>query len=538
MIHARRLLAALVSLLFCFSLAATAAPASAAPAKPSAALPQWPNPFNFTCKLVAAPLGGAAAAAGCDVAEKAIDKAFDEAVVKPLTNSIVKPIADGMANFTADIFKTTLAWWLYMPSVQVKDTGIIERPKCDKKSAEEKKKDPRCSGKSSNGGMNSISLQALLLGIGVMIATLLTIFQGIRTVIRRKGAPLMEALQGLVMMAIVCAIGITVVDSLLLASDKLTDEILDVGFNGKGNTTAVITKVMLPANTNPVATILLALMALIVGLVQVIMLFLRQAAIPIQALLLPIAASGQAGGQTSRQWLPRIITAIMSIIVYKPMAALILAVGFTEMVKAPTMVDWTRGAVTLVLSILAMKSLLNIFAPFGAAVAGGVNGAAVIGGLIGAAGSMLGARGGGGGKGDGASGPTSPVQHAKDMEKQGPGPNNPPPSGGGGGTAVQHANSGGPGGPGSPGGAGGKGPSGGAGQPGGSGKPGSPGESPTAEGAQQVGQQAKQAVNTAAGAAGAAGGGPAAGVQIAMVAAEAVQKGIQASGDAMGGGKQ
>ncbi|MFI2077677.1 hypothetical protein [Streptomyces triculaminicus] len=528
----RRLLVALASLLLLMSVmpTLTAAPAAAAPVAPvsaPAALPKKSIWGEITCSIAFGPSAGSAlrGESACSPAKRLVNKGKEE-IVKALQSTIVKPVADGMKDFTSDTLRETLTFWLLTKSVQVKDSGLVEmkRPECKKPEKKDKDKDkdkdkapdPRCKDGNKKSEYNSITLQAILFGIGVMIATLLTIIQGIRTAIRRKGTPLLEALQGLMVAVLACGIGVVVIDSLLVASDVLTEEILDVGFNGKENATDVIVASLLPTMQNPMAVILMAMIVLLVGLVQVVLLFLRQAAIPIQAVILPIAASGQVGGATTRQWLPRLATAILTIIAYKPLAAVIISVGFIEMANAPTMVDWIRGVVTLLLSIFALKSLMGVFAPIGASIAGG-GGSGMLGSLLSAASSFLGARSGSGG---GSSAPTDPVKFANRDHGGGPPTAGGPPSAGDGGAAVQHSQSndkpeppgegGASGGPGTP--------------PGQPGAPGAAGAEGAAAGAAKSGTSSGKA----------AAGGP---VGIAIIAAETAHKGVQSAGDTVGGKK-
>ncbi|MGK5631299.1 hypothetical protein [Streptomyces sp. URMC 123] len=523
--------------------AATAAPAAPAVARPAAVAPAA-LPAGFWDSVCGASWGMSAACATV----KEVKKKTKEAFVETLESTTVKPIAQALADFTATTLRETLTWWLTMKSVQIKDSGVttVKAPECqkpEKATDGEQEQDPRCKG-SAGASFNSVSLQAIMFGIGVMIATLLTIIQGIRTAIRRKGTPLLEAVQGLMVAVLVSAIGITVIDALLVASDTLTEAILDVSFGGRQHAPDVIVKVLLPALENPMGMIVIAAIVLLVGLCQVVLLFLRQAAVPIQGLLLPIAAAGQVGGSSTRQWLPRLATAIMTVIVYKPMAAVILSVGFLEMSNAPTMVDWTRGVVTLVLSVFALKALISIFSPLGVAMTGGGSGGAGLSRLLDAAGDLMARRGNGGGDG-GPSAPTSATQHAEYMDRQnsGNGPDTPPASSN---TAVQHANStdttsspnGGTG--------------GGAGQPGAPGAPGAAGtageQAPagaagTTGGATGGAQTAGTGASVGGGATGsaAAGGGAAAAagpVGIAIVAAEAAHQGIQTAGNTMSEGSK
>ncbi|MGW1839632.1 hypothetical protein [Streptomyces sp. NPDC002067] len=369
---------------------ATAVETAGAPTVRAAALKKPWDPWSVACASSLLPIPGAQVGAiGC--AKKVADKAVPEVgkkVVEGAANAL-KPMADDVKKFTADMVKTGISWWLMTPSVSIKETGVIGDP--DKK-----------------GSASALSLHAVLMGIGIMIAVLLTMLQGFRMILQRSGKPFVQIVKGLLVNVMVNAVGVAVFDSLIVASDKLTKTIMAIGF-ADNDAPERIVGMLLPASvTAPGAVMLMALVVFLIGGAQVVLLFLRQAAIPFQALLLPIAGSGQIGGENTQQWLPRLITAMLTIICYKPMAAVIMCVGFIEIQHGNGIVDWLRGCVTLVLSVFALKSLMSLFAPLGMAVGGGSGAAGgLAGGLMGmvsAAGASEMTSGSGGGGGSGGSG--------------------------------------------------------------------------------------------------------------------------------------
>lgn len=418
-----RLVAMAGALLLLLGLAAAPAAAkpsefrAVAPAAAPQALPAWDWGGTIKCGATLLPnnrKSGEGVIACLKQAVKGAEKGADAAVdgaaaaTKAVAESVIGDAAEAMAAFATEFVKVTFTWWLMTDSVQVKDSGVLGDP--------DQLDDPT----------KSLSLHALMVSIGAGIATLLVMFQGIRMIVQRKGAPLAQIIQGLMVNIVVSAAGVAAIDGLLIASDQLTKVILQVGFGEGTDVPARMAALLLPTIGNPMGLITIALVALIVSAVQVVMLFIRQAAIPIQALLLPIAGAGQVGGDTSRQWLPRLFTAIMVIIVYKPMAALIIAVGFTEMAYGNGIVDFVRGVMTLVLSIVALKSLLALFAPLGLSMGNAVAAGGGLGGALSMAGSALsahmGASGGGAGGAGGAGGGSTAASHAADMERNRPAP--------------------------------------------------------------------------------------------------------------------
>ncbi|MFP8906172.1 hypothetical protein [Streptomyces atacamensis] len=378
-----------------------AAPAAAAPAAPASTLaaPAAPNVdvWGTACNIILTPILGATRGA-CTAGKIAAEKGKDE-IDEALQETIVKPMADGMGEFTAQVLKTGLTWWLTTPSVQVKDSGVTHEE----------------TGKMPDGTTVTFSLQALMLGIGQIIAVLLVMFAGFKAMIQRKGKPLADALQGMLINVLVCTLGIVVIDSLLIASDQLTSAIINVAFQDSDKLSERVIAMLLPNTFNAMAILVLALIVLLIGVVQLGLNFLRQAAIPIQALLLPIAGAGQIGGERTRQWLPRLYTSIFVVIAYKPMAALIISAGFVELANGNEIVDWLRGVVTLILSIIALKSLIGLFSPLGMQMANATGGG--FSSALHSAGALAAF---GGGKGGGGAEGTSAVKHAQMMDKGGP----------------------------------------------------------------------------------------------------------------------
>ncbi|WP_329151256.1 hypothetical protein OG275_38120 (plasmid) [Streptomyces niveus] len=419
------------------------------------------------------------------------------APAKAVANSVLGDAAESMAEFTAEFIEISFTWWLMTPSVQVKDSGVLGDPN--------KPQDPT----------KYLSLHAVMVGIGIMIAIMLTIFQGIRIIIQRKGAPVAQLIQGFLINALVSAAGVAIIDALLIASDSLTMTILKVAFGGD-DAPKRMAVMLLPAIGNPMGLLAVALIALVVGGIQVVTLFLRQAAIPIQALLLPIAGSGQLGGESSRQWLPKLFTAIMVIITYKPMAALIIAVGFTEIKHGSGIIDFVRGIVTLVLSVVALKSLMALFAPLGMSMGNAVSSGGGLGGALSmVGGAMASQMGGAGGAGADGGGSTSAASHAAHMDRNGPagggGSAPAPASADEGNSAIQQA------------GGGGNIPQ----------QTGAEAGASAAESGAAAGQTAAAGGSqAAAGTAAKAAGGP---VTVALVAAEAAHSAVKSAGNTAGG---
>lgn len=327
-------------------------------------------------------------------------------------NGILQQISDGVTAADKWIIRVMILEWLYQDSVRLDKSGAVDvqranvapdgtaqppavckllasspspgatpgpadqpLPPCEPSSSGTFK-DANFNGTAGfqNASLaDSLNLQGIMLGVGLVISSLLLIVQGMRTALSRKGAPLAEALRGLLVMAVMSALGITLVNGLLIASDGLTKAILDAGVN-EGIPGRVDVMFSTVATLAPVMVLLFGLVLFIVGLIQLIVLFFRQAAIPVLALLMPVAAAGQVGGSITKQWLTRLWTTIIAIILYKPLAALIFAVGFLELGRGNGLWDFVRGMVTIALAIIAMPALMRLFTPIVGQAIGGNSG--------------------------------------------------------------------------------------------------------------------------------------------------------------------
>ena len=89
------------------------------------------------------------------------------AAAAALGDTIIKPMVDGLVDGLVTLLETGLTWWMSMPTVSVTGSGVF-----------------------------GLGLQALMLGVGMLIATVLLLLQTIRTMIARRGAPLLEAVSG------------------------------------------------------------------------------------------------------------------------------------------------------------------------------------------------------------------------------------------------------------------------------------------------------------------------------------------------------
>ncbi|MGW2181272.1 hypothetical protein ACWCXX_24865 [Streptomyces sp. NPDC001732] len=406
----RRIAALLVAL------AAVLGLAVAAPA-PAAADGVIGGAAKVACKLGPGPLAAVVMeltdSTLCDkvgqATEKAVNKAWD-AVWDSALGDVIKSAGD-VAKW---LLKKVLTVALLGPSVDLAGIGLFGR---------------------------DATLAGMLVWLGLVIAACGVTWQMGKMAVTGQAKHIWRSAGGWVENIFLSACGVGMFAILLKAGDALTNGLVEAAFEDDGKAFERIITVMVPMTVaNPVTLAGVLVILLLVGFIQLVMVFLRQSAIPIICLLLPVAGGGRAGGDATRQWAPKLITAGLVIVAYKPILAVIVCTGFTEFGHAATLTEWLRGCATLLLGILAPGPLTRIFAPFGAAVGGGMAAGGASGALGAAAGFFAG--GGKGGEG-GEAGPDSPVQHAQFVAQSMPNPDpdpdpddpddpdDPPPSGGG-----------------------------------------------------------------------------------------------------------
>ncbi|MGQ0625607.1 MAG: hypothetical protein ACT4PP_13280 [Sporichthyaceae bacterium] len=244
-------------------------------------------------------------------------------------------VAAQAAQAAERVLRETFGWWLDAPSVSTQAGG-------------------------------SLAVQAMFLGVSALVLTLLVIWQGIRMMVTRRGAPFVEVVRGSMIAGLVIVIGIVVVDGALLAGDQIASAIVGAGFTDSGALVDRMVEVMLAdAFTGEVSMLVLifAVVVLAVCLLTAVFLFLHQIAVPVLGAVLPIAAVGQAGPPATQSWLPRVVTAVLAIVVFKPLVVLVLCVGFLEVSSGSTVLDAIRGAVTLVLAAAVFPVLVRVLSP-------------------------------------------------------------------------------------------------------------------------------------------------------------------------------
>ncbi|MFD9258865.1 hypothetical protein [Streptomyces sp. NPDC059538] len=360
--------------------------------------------INVACKVgagavvgtILGPIGGIAGGFGsgnlCDKVSKAASEKIKEEwnnVKKSMLGDIIVAIEDA-ANW---VLKKVLTVALMGPSVDLEGTGLW-------------------GGKSTLAGM--------LMWLGLVIAAAGVMWQIGKMALTGQAKHVGRSMLGWVENMVLSTIGVSLFATLLVIGDAISTGLVNATFADDNAAFERIIAVMIPKGVgNPILMLGIVQLMVIVGFVQLVMVFLRQSAIPIICLLLPVAGGGRTGGDVTRQWAPKLITSGLVIVAYKPILAIIVCTGFSEFGKSQTLAEWLRGCATLLLGVLAPGPLSKIFAPFGAAVGGGMamgGASGALGAAAGFLGDKVGGDGGGGGGGGGGE-PASPVQRAQYVEQ-------------------------------------------------------------------------------------------------------------------------
>ncbi|MEU8526429.1 hypothetical protein AB0C77_12655 [Streptomyces sp. NPDC048629] len=373
-------------------------------APPAAADSIVGNGIDFACEATTGPVLGAIAdaIAGEDLCDKIGDTGGKkvEEEWNNVWNSVLGDAIKSGEDAAKWILRKSLTTALDGPSLRLEDTGLFGE---------------------------KATLAGMLVWLGWVIAAFGLMWQLGKMAVTGQMKYAGQALIGWVQNALLTGIGLTIISSLLFLGDEMASGLVEQTFGDDGKAISRIVQVMLPASVlNPGIAIGVVTALVFIGFLQMMMIYLRESAIPIQCLLLPIAGAGRIGGEATRQWAPRLVTSILVIIAYKPLLAIIICVGFAEFGHAQTLSEWLRGLATLTLGVIAPGPLMKLFAPFGAEIgagfsAGGALGAAAnIGSSVMSGGSGGGSGGGGSsGGGGGGKGPNGPD---RDPDPQGPDP--------------------------------------------------------------------------------------------------------------------
>ncbi|WP_146075747.1 hypothetical protein [Streptomyces sp. Ru62] len=321
----------------------------------------------------------------CEIVGHEVEKRIHQAW-KAVWDSILGDVINSAKDVVKWVIKKVLTVALQGPSIDLAGTGLFG---------------------------SQATLAGMLTWLGLVIATFGAMWQIGKMAVTGQSRHIGRAMLGWVESTLFSAVGVGLIAVLVTAGDAMTNGLVDATFKDDGDAYEKIVNTLVPNGvSNPITMLCIVAILLLVGFVQLIMIFLRQSAIPIQCLLLPVAGGGRTGGETTRQWAPRLVTSICVVIAYKPMLAIIICAGFSEFGHSHTLAEWLRGCATLILAVLAPGPLTKLFAPFGEAVGTGLASGG-IGGAFASAGTFLAGRMGTERESGEGAGPATPMQHAQ-----------------------------------------------------------------------------------------------------------------------------
>ncbi|MGA5579453.1 hypothetical protein ACPCK9_32210 [Streptomyces koyangensis] len=290
------------------------------------------------------------------VAEKGVEEAW-ASVWESIVGDIIRVCVDAVKW----LIKKTMTFALQGPTVDLEETGLFGP---------------------------GATLAGMLVWLGWVIAAFGVMWQLGRMAVSGQSKYAGRALLGWFENMAVTAVGVSLMALIIVGVDKATTGLVDLTFDSADKAHADVAATMVFGATaaslagfNPMLIGGAVLVVLILGFITMAILFLRDIAIPIQALLLPIAGGGRTGGETTQKWLPKLCTASLAVIFSKFLIAVILCAGFAGMDGATSLVAWFRGAVTYGLACAAPFMLMKFFQPLGMAVGSGL----AMGGALGAA---------------------------------------------------------------------------------------------------------------------------------------------------------
>ena len=334
------------------------------------------------------PIAGGALKTACNVASNPVGAAGDavSSAVGAAADSAFGKVAESTGQAAGDMLRTSMTWWVKSDSINLDPSAIadVQRPL---------------------QGVFVLIMMAGILGTAITMA------------VSRRGQPAAELLMGAFKYVAITSLSLVVLQGALSAGDDVAKQLVN-NSDRFGESLAQLIGVQ--TLTNPVMVFLLGVLVFLLALVQWIFGFIRQAGILVLASMIAFAAAGQLSSW-GRQWFPRIASAIVALVLYKPMAAMIYSIGFTFMGAGRDLSTAVIGVMVIALAVIALPAMMKFFSFVGNGIGGGGGG----GGLAlaaagGAAASRFMGGGGGGGEAPPPQGNTSTSQSSY-MNSTGPG---------------------------------------------------------------------------------------------------------------------
>lgn len=215
-----------------------------------------------------------------------------------------------------------------------------------------------------------------------------------------RGEEIRKIVSGVLRMIIISGAALTVAQLLISVSDSLATWFLDRAddsMDGSFATRLLDIGALSPGAIGWLTIILGGLVGILANLVQIGVMEVRGAILPLVVGLIPLAASA-AVLDWGRQWLSRLTAWVVSFVMMKPAAAIVYGVAIkTASGEGDALGGFIRGIILMLLAAVALPALIRLIVPAASAVAsGGGAGALAAGAGAMATGAMQVSRSGGG----------------------------------------------------------------------------------------------------------------------------------------------
>jgi hypothetical protein len=224
---------------------------------------------------------------------------------------------------------------------------------------------------------------ALSLTLGMIVAMFLLVMQAASVVWTRSGAPLAQALTGLVKAALAALLTLAVSAQIMAASDELANWIVtSSGTSMTGFTRRLTTLLALSSASGPAIPSVLLLLFGLLGIVVVLVLWfelvLRNAVFCVLVATAPIGAAGQIGSST-QEWWRKLVKAGVQLAMVKPVIALVFVIGFDMAGSSTGITGLISGMAVLFMAVFAWPAIGRFFTFTSVAMGGAMGTGALVG---------------------------------------------------------------------------------------------------------------------------------------------------------------
>ncbi len=267
-------------------------------------------------------------------------------------NSEFAKACESFGKFAGDLIKLSMTWWLKVGSINVTaGAGLAGSP-----------------------AVRLVVMMIIALGIiGSATAMMLS----------RRPGPAAELGMGAVKFVLISSLSTGILVGAMNGGDDFASQLTAKGADQFGDQMASMLGIA--TLQNPGGVLLVAVAAAVLGFIQWLFGFVRQAGIVVLYAMLIFAAAGQLS-TWGRQWFPRICSLLLALVLYKPAAAIMYSIGFKLMGAEHSLSAVMVGLMVIALCALALPVMLKFFSFISPAIAGGGGAGTFLAGALGGAG--------------------------------------------------------------------------------------------------------------------------------------------------------